>query len=225
MFALRVGFVNVRARGAAGLSCSSGRSLSCTGVLPAGGREKALRGAACLRGSAGRRSPPSHIPGVVPEPPDQHRQRGARARGCSRRSGTPHGARDVKRGPSKEPACSRHRALPTPPAGLLGVFPVKYLHSVFPEELAVPVSDPARCPRHPAEVGHHHTLRTKPKTVRPPKLHPGTLWSRFGRGCGHVLLEKSFSSVYVINSSLPPRTPAIASISVAPHSSSAVKYL
>lgn len=61
-----------------------------------------------------------------------------------------------------------------------------------------------------------HTLR--PSAQEPPE--PLWLWV-----CAHGLLERTFSSVSVINSSLPPWTPAIASVSVAPHSSLAVKYL
>lgn len=103
-------------------------------------------------------------------------------------------------------------------------------------------ADGARCPswpQHPARCAwqgqasapsHLYTLWSSPHAAQHPETpapstqeppHP----SCSGRGCVHGLLEKTFSSVSVINSSLPPRTPAIASISVAPHSSSAVKYL
>lgn len=68
MFALCVGFVNVRVQGAVVLPCSPGcsgsRSLSCTRILPTGSWEKSLQGAARLRDSAGRRSPHSHSSGV-----------------------------------------------------------------------------------------------------------------------------------------------------------------
>jgi len=95
---------------------------------------------------------------VVPKPPDQHLRQRARARGCSRCHDL-HNARAAKHGPGKElPAGSTS----SPTCGVPWGFPGKYLHSVFPEELPVPVPDPALCPRHPAEVGHHHQLILAP---------------------------------------------------------------
>lgn len=94
---------------------------------------------------------------------------------------------------------------PLTPSGLI--------HELFPVNICAP-----RFPRNSwCLLQARHAARGREGIATRSHLHlpeqtPNFPWHPGGplgsRGCGHVLLEESFSSVFVINSFLPPRPPA-----------------